>query len=68
MSEKGICDSCKHRADSIENVKKWRERGGEGMVCDPAPKVECKDHEGYGRYATKISCRDFIIQEEGGRV
>lgn len=56
---KGLCEGCKHRAESIDRVKKWQERGSHGMVCDPAPKVECKDHDGYGREGSRTYCDDF---------
>ena len=55
-----LCGTCRHRAESIERVKKWQERGGKGMCCDPAPRAECKDHEGYYRaVGTKYFCRDY---------
>lgn len=32
------------------------------MVCDPAPRAECKDHEGYRREpAGKRSCDDYTV-------
>jgi hypothetical protein len=57
--KKGLCETCRHRDESIECVRKWRERGGKGIVCDPAPRVQCKDHEGYGREGTREYCQDY---------
>lgn len=55
----GLCETCRHRADSIRRVQEWRDRGGKGMVADPAPKIECKDHAGYGLNATRTHCSDY---------
>ncbi|MDP3909667.1 MAG: hypothetical protein Q8Q14_04695 [Gemmatimonadales bacterium] len=34
--------------------------GGKGLVCDPAPRVECKDHEGYDSDGWgREQCDDF---------
>jgi hypothetical protein len=67
VSVKDPCFSCQHRVDSIARVKRYRERNpeGGGMVCDPAPKYECKRHSGYGmKDETKIECRDYWPMEE----
>lgn len=57
----GLCETCKHRAESIKNVLRWLKKGGHGLPCDPAPKAECKYHEGYGREnETRTNCRDYL--------
>ena len=58
---KDICFSCRHRVDSIKRVVDWRNRGGKGMVCDPAPKAECKRHNGYtgNDDETREYCQDY---------
>lgn len=55
----GLCETCRHRADSIAKVARWRAKGAQGMPCDPAPKVECKDHEGYGLSGSRKFCEDY---------
>jgi hypothetical protein len=59
--ETGLCETCRHRAESMERVQGWLSRGAEarGLPCDPTPRAECKDHEGYGRSGTKTECRDY---------
>jgi hypothetical protein len=59
-----LCETCQHRFDSIARVVKWRERGSVGMVCDPAPRAECKDHDGYNRSGTKEFCTDYVFRNE----
>lgn len=50
-----LCEKCQHRADSRARVAEFqlinmdRIAAGEPVrVCDPAPKYECKLHDGYG--------------------
>jgi len=69
----GLCEGCFHRHDSRrrveEHIQMKLERGEtppfKGIVCDPAPKAECKDHEGYGVNppGTKTSCCDYVSWE-----
>jgi hypothetical protein len=66
--EDGLCGKCFFRADSKRRVTEFvrlkLERGQDatkGLLCDPQPKHECKQHEGYGvdPAETRIECRDF---------
>ena len=68
MSDLPLCERCQHRSDSRARVQEFIKiqiSHGEsppfaGMVCDPAPKHECKVHEGYGRpVESRAECRDF---------
>jgi hypothetical protein len=62
VSVKDPCFSCQHRLDSIARITRYRERNpeGTGMPADPAPKIECKQHSGYGiEDATRVECRDY---------
>lgn len=61
----GLCETCRHRADSIANVTRWRSKGARGMPCDPAPKVECKEHEGYGLSGSRKFCEDYKAEPKG---
>jgi len=55
---KGLCDRCQHRADS--RARCAAHRGQHGIICDPAPRAECKRHEGYGRTPwSKEVCDDY---------
>lgn len=59
-TQAGLCDRCRHRADSIANCKEYLATGKTGMICDPAPKYECKQHKLYGREDyQKKACSDF---------
>ena len=61
-----LCFSCVHRRDSMAQVDKHRARGGRGMVLDPAPRRECKEHAGYGRAPKSLkTCIDFCSIENG---
>lgn len=58
-----LCFTCKYRAESIERCRKW---SGVGMVADPAPKAECKRHEGYGHpVESRDVCRDYEAKKSG---
>jgi len=66
ISNKGLCESCKYRAESIKAAHKFIVRGGlqdpNSIVCDPAPKAECKHHRWYGYHEdeSKSFCRDYF--------
>ena len=59
-----LCDYCIERQNSIHRVEEFLERNpdGKGIVCDPAPKAECKWHKSYGydNDSQKSRCRDFV--------
>jgi len=61
--KKALCKTCFYRNDSIRRVKEYIKRNpaGEGMVCDPAPKAECKWHTLYGEEENyqKTACFDY---------
>jgi hypothetical protein len=48
LMEKDRCSKCIQRAASIERVEMWKQEGARGIVSDPTPEAECKQHEGYG--------------------
>jgi len=61
-----LCETCQHRADSIARVIRALEDfkptndSDVCMVCDPAPKAECKRHPGYGhKTESRDVCRDY---------
>ncbi len=57
----GLCESCRHRAESIARVMRHLSHSVPGMVCDPTPKAECKSHFGYGlKMETKVNCADYV--------
>lgn len=54
----GLCNKCHFRADS-------RKRAADATVgnpiLDPAPRAECKRHEGYGHPLINLTeCWDFV--------
>lgn len=57
-----LCSRCIHRAASIERMDMWKLEGARGIVSDPAPKAECKQHKGYGVHpeGQRLICGDFI--------
>ncbi len=68
---KDLCEQCYYREQSRRNCREFLKINpdGKGMVCDPAPKVECKDHELYGREVkNKIVCWDFRLLEPSDKV
>lgn len=56
-----LCSRCMYRKESIEAMAQWKAANYDGMLCDPAPKAECKRHRGYGVRPpeTRAKCRDF---------
>ena len=64
VEEPSLCFNCVHRRDSITMVAKHIARGNRGIVLDPAPRHECKEHEGYGRAPKSLeTCSDFYSIE-----
>ena len=63
MSEiENLCEQCYYRERSRQACEDYLKRhpNGKGMVCDPTPKAECKDHELYGeKIGIKTACFDF---------
>lgn len=67
VSVKNPCFSCQHREDSIARVSRYHKLNplGGAMILDPAPKIECKQHSGYGiEDATRVECRDYRPVQE----
>ena len=57
-----LCEKCYYRECSRQACEDYLKRhpNGKGMVCDPTPKAECKDHELYGeKIGIKTACFDF---------
>lgn len=61
-----LCETCQHRADSIARVnraiKEFKPSSNDDVcvVCDPAPRAECKRHSGYGhKTESRDVCRDY---------
>lgn len=65
-----LCERCRHRAESRARVAQYLDmhetRGTTpgatgGMICDPAPKAECKYHQGYNylNSGNRAACQDF---------
>lgn len=68
-----LCARCFYRADSrrrcVEFAQLPRAPGvPRGLVCDPAPRAECKRHEGYGHVPaeTRAACCDSRSLDGGG--
>lgn len=64
-----LCERCQCRSNSRANARWWSESGCLGVPIDPAPRHECKDHEGYGidPPRSRVECRDFLplVQVDG---
>ena len=63
-----LCEKCHYREQSRESCREYLRKhpdGKGGMICDPTPKIECKDHELYGvsPVGNKTICHDFREKE-----
>jgi len=59
-----LCEACRYRAESRRRVEERKGR----PILDPAPRAECKLHEGYGVEPAEslARCRDFEARGDGG--
>jgi len=59
-----LCEQCYYREKSRQACEEALKinPSDDGIVCDPAPRAECKEHKLYGKeIKNKIVCEDFRL-------